>query len=125
MDIIKKSFYLGLGLASATKDRIQSVAKEMGKQMDLTEEEGKKWAKSLEEEAEKSRQGLHAMVEDMVQQATRRLPCHKKITALEERIAELEKAVAGRPAESGEGKAAEGCGCAKAAATGEEGAKAE
>lgn len=89
-EFAKKSLYMGLGLATMTKDRIESFAKDAAKYTKMTEDEGRKFAKFLQEESEKARADLESNVEGMVDKALKRTPCMKRIEKLEARIEALE-----------------------------------
>lgn len=91
LDVLKKSLYVGLGLAALTKEKLDTVAKELAKSAQLSEEEGRKLAKYLEEESAKARESLKATIDQMVAAAVARLPCARKVEELEKRVAELEK----------------------------------
>lgn len=93
LDFVKKSMYIGLGIAGMTKEKIESLSEELSKRTKLSEEEGKKLADYLQDESEKAKGNLRKTVEDMVDSACEKLPCRKCIGKLEARIAELEKVV--------------------------------
>jgi polyhydroxyalkanoate synthesis regulator phasin len=92
LELLKKGMYIGLGLAALTKDRLESVVKEVAKSAQLSEEEGRKLAKELEEESGKARESLKAMVDKMVESAVAKLPCVRKVEEMEKRLAALESA---------------------------------
>ncbi len=103
-NLLKKSIYLGLGLASLTKDKLAAVAAEVAKTAKLSEDEGRKLAGELETESQKAREQLKIQIDNLVEAAAKRLPCCQKLTAIEQRLAKLEAAL-GKPAEGA------GCGC--------------
>ena len=92
LELMKKSLYVGLGLAALTKETLQTVGKEMAKSAKLSEEEGRKLTQYLEEESKKARESLKATVDKIVESAVAKLPCVTKIEDLEKRLAALEKA---------------------------------
>ncbi len=92
MDFIKKSMIMGLGLASMTKERIETMADELSKYSKMTEEEGQKLADYLQKESVKARDDMQATIARMVDKAVSKMPCDRRINALEARIAELERA---------------------------------
>jgi len=98
-DFARKGFYLGLGLANATKEKIESFAKEFAKEAKLTEEEGRKLANFLHGESKKAGESLKETVDGLVEAAVKRMPCRRGIKELEARIAALEEAVGITPPE--------------------------
>ena len=92
LDLMKKSLYVGLGLAALTKDKLETIGKEMAKSAKLSEDEGRKLTEYLEEEAKKARESLKSTVDKMVESAVAKLPCVRKVEELEKRLAALEKA---------------------------------
>lgn len=89
-DLVKKGMYIGLGLASMTKDKIEAVAKDVAEKAKLSEEDGRKFAAELEDEAKKAQEQLRNTVEGMVQAVMKKMPCDKKFNAVEQRLAALE-----------------------------------
>lgn len=98
-DFARKGFYLGLGLANATKEKIESFAREFAKEAKLTEEEGRKLAQFLHGESKKAGDSLKETVDGLVEAAVKRMPCRRGIKELEARIAALEEAVGITPPE--------------------------
>ena len=92
-NLLKKGIYLGLGLASLTKDKLAAVAAEVAKTAKLSEDEGRKLAGDLEKESQKAQEQLKAQVDSLVEAAAKRLPCCQKLTAIEHRLAKLETAI--------------------------------
>jgi polyhydroxyalkanoate synthesis regulator phasin len=92
LDFVKKSVYVGLGLATMTKDRIETFAREVAQYTKLSEEEGRKLAEYLQSESRKARESLRDHVDTLVQKALGRLPYAAKIEQLEKRVASLEAA---------------------------------
>ena len=86
----KKGFYVGLGLASFTKEKAEAFAKEFAKRAELSEEEGRSFANYLKDESGKAQTALRETVESMVQKTVQRLPFKRRIAALELRLAKLE-----------------------------------
>ncbi len=120
LDFAKKGFYVGLGIATLTKDKIQSFAKEVAERTKMTEEEGRKFVEYLEEESQKAKESLTRNIQEIVDATLGKLPWKRKIEALENRVAALEKALgiesgaAEEAAESAEaGEPAEAAGSAE------------
>ena len=78
MDMLKKGMYVGLGLASMTKDKVEAVAKEMAANAKLSEEEGRKFSETLQKEAADARKNLDAMIENAIEKAYAKVPCSKR-----------------------------------------------
>ena len=89
-NLLKKGIYLGLGLASLTKDKLAAVAAEVAKTAKLSKDEGRKLVGELETESKKAQEQLKAQVDSLVEAAAKRLPCCQKLTAIEHRLAKLE-----------------------------------
>ena len=87
----KKGFYVSLGLASFTKEKAEAFAREFAKRTELGEEEGRRFADYLKEESGKAQTALSETVEAMVRKNVERLPCQRRLAALEQRVAKLEK----------------------------------
>ncbi|OGV72113.1 MAG: hypothetical protein A3K19_21155 [Lentisphaerae bacterium RIFOXYB12_FULL_65_16] len=98
-EFAEKGFYAGLGLAALTKDKIEELAKDFAARAKISEEQGRKLADYLHEEGKKAREGLGKTVDGMVQNAIKRMPCEKKLEALEARVAALEAALAAKKSE--------------------------
>ena len=94
MDFLKKSMYVGLGLAAMTKERVESFAKEVANQTKMSEEEGRKLAEFLSDEASKAEGKLKDMVHRQVGEAADRLATKKQLADLEKKVAELEARLA-------------------------------
>ena len=99
LNFARRGLYVGLGLANATKEKIESFAKEFSKEAKLTEEEGRKLAKLLHGESKKASDGLKDTVEGLVEAAVKRMPCRRGVKELEARVAVLEAALGIAPPE--------------------------
>ena len=99
LDFAKKSLYVGLGLATMTKEKLEAFAKEAADYAKLSEEEGRKLAEFLQTEAKKARENLRENVDGLVKGAVNSLPSKGRVHRLEQRIAALEKAVGITPPE--------------------------
>lgn len=89
-NLLKQTMYMGLGLASMTKEKLEGFAKDVSKYTDMSEEEGRKFADSLGKESEKARERLRSDVECMVAEAFKKMPCGKKLGNIDERLAAIE-----------------------------------
>ncbi|MFA4943612.1 MAG: hypothetical protein WC789_02795 [Lentisphaeria bacterium] len=112
LDLLKKGIYIGLGLASMTKEKADALAKEVTEKAKLTEEEGRKFASALEEESKKAQDQLRTTVEALVEKAVKVCPGCKLVKGLERRLAALEAKCGGAPAGEAEPPCDEpGCSC--------------
>ncbi|TLD69903.1 hypothetical protein FEM03_14300 [Phragmitibacter flavus] len=68
-EIVKKSVYTGLGLASLTKDKIAKFAADMSREAQLSEEEGRRLREELEVKAEESKEQLGEQIDQRIDQA--------------------------------------------------------
>jgi polyhydroxyalkanoate synthesis regulator phasin len=93
MDMLKKGMYVGLGLASMTKEKVEAVAKEVSAKAKLSEEEGRKFSETLHKEAESARKNFDATVEAAIEKAYAKVPCSKRFDALDKRLAAIEAAL--------------------------------
>lgn len=93
LDFAKKGFYLGLGMATLTRDKVQSFAKEVAERTKMTEEEGKKFAHYIDAESQKARESLKENIQQVVQATVGRFPYGRQLKELETRVAALEAAM--------------------------------
>lgn len=96
-DFFKKAIYIGLGMASATKERVESMANDMADQTRMSEEEGRKFAEYLKEESSKARKDLQNNIRSVVDDALDRVPTIGRIRQIERRLEALETAVGIEP----------------------------
>ena len=62
VDLIKKAFYTGLGLAVLTKDKAEEMVRDIASQAKLSESEGKELVDSLMKQSDQARQDFQAKV---------------------------------------------------------------
>jgi polyhydroxyalkanoate synthesis regulator phasin len=91
-EFAKKGFFVGLGLASMTKDRAEAFAKEFANSAKMTEEEGRKFADYIQKESKKAQKDLKQTIDKVVEKATSKMASKKRLNELEARIARLEDA---------------------------------
>jgi len=117
LDYLKKGMFMGLGMATMTKDRVESMVNEMRKYADISEEEGRKMADYLAEESKKTQKDMAQMIQSMVDSAVAKMPCVRRVEQMEERLRAVEEKVGLRtPPVSAEGTSAptdpsDACGC--------------
>lgn len=95
VDLIKKAFYTGLGLAVLTKEKAEEMVKEIAQQAKLSEQEGKELADSLMKQSDRARQDFHGKVDEAVTAVVGRLhlATREEFESLRARVAELEAKV--------------------------------
>lgn len=91
VDLIKKAFYTGLGLAVLTKDKAEDLVKDIAQQAKLSESEGKELVDSLMKQSDQARQDFQAKVDEAVQAVLKRmhLATRDEVDALRARVEEL------------------------------------
>ncbi len=94
LEFLKKTIWIGAGLAAMTAEKIEETVKEIVKRGDITEKEGRELIADLIEKSKKAKKDLGERVESVVQETLQRLkiPTRKEVEALKARIEELEKA---------------------------------
>lgn len=92
MDLIKKTMYMGVGLAYMTKEKVEEISRELIKKGELSAAEGKEFIDGLTEKSEEARKALEDRVEKTVKRVLAKLDISTKddLSALEKRLAELE-----------------------------------
>ena len=65
-DVISKALLCGLGLASLTKDAIEKTAADLVKQCKISEEEGKRLVKDLQQRSKQAKKVLEKEVDSVV-----------------------------------------------------------
>lgn len=93
IDLMKKGFNFGLGLAFVSKDQVQKMVDELVKKGEVNKEESKTMIQQLMQRGEAEQNGLKQMISEQIQQraADMNLPTQGDITRLEQRIEILEK----------------------------------
>ncbi len=91
VDLIKKAFYTGLGLAVLTKEKAEELVKELSEQTKLSEHEGKDLVESLMKQSEQARNDFQSKIDEAVQSVVKRLNLASKdeVASLKAKIDEL------------------------------------
>ncbi len=91
VDLIKKAFYTGLGLAVLTKDKAEEMVREIAEQAKLSESEGKELVDSLMKQSDQARQDFQSKVDEAVQSVVRRmhLATRDELESLRAKVEEL------------------------------------
>ena len=95
-DLIRKALLTGVGLGVMTKEKVEELAAELSKKADLTEKQGEALIADLLVESEKAARTLDDKVSGAVRSALEKMEIATKrdVTALGERIAEVEQRLA-------------------------------
>ena len=91
VDLIKKAFYTGIGLAVLTKDKAEDMIKDLTQQAKLSEHEGKELMDSLMKQSDQARQDFQAKVDEAVLAVVNRLhlATRDEVEGLRARVEEL------------------------------------
>lgn len=91
VDLIKKAFYTGLGLAVLTKDKAEEMVRDIAEQAKLTESEGKELVDSLMKQSDQARQDFQTKVDEAVQAVVKRmhLATRDELESLRAKVEEL------------------------------------
>jgi polyhydroxyalkanoate synthesis regulator phasin len=94
LEFLKKTLWIGAGLAVVTAEKIEAAVKEIVDRGDITETEGKELIDDLIEKSKKAKKDLGERVEKAVRETLQRLkiPSRREVDELKARIEELEKA---------------------------------
>jgi polyhydroxyalkanoate synthesis regulator phasin len=98
-ELVKKTLFLGFGLATLTKDKLEEMGREVARQAQLNEAKAREFQVELNARAEQSRQALAAEIDRRVDQAFGKMGVarSKDLHELAARLEALELAVAGLP----------------------------
>lgn len=93
IDLLKNTMFLGLGLASLTKEKIEEVAKELIKKGQLSEKEGKDFIDDLTKRSKEAGKEIKGKIEKGASDALKKmnLASRDDLEELEKRIKKLEK----------------------------------
>ena len=93
LEMLKKGFFMGLGLALMTKEKAEGVINELIKKGEISEKEGKEFVEILMKKSEEAQQELQKKVEVFVQEALRKLdlPSKEEIKEITQRLEAIEK----------------------------------
>ena len=96
LDIIKKSLYLGLGVASFTKERAESMVDELIEKGQLSKDEKSKAIKDIFDKIEKEEKEVQKKIQKVVKEVLDKVgvATQKDIENLQKRIKKLEAKLA-------------------------------
>jgi polyhydroxyalkanoate synthesis regulator phasin len=92
VDMLKKFFFTGMGVAYMTKEKVEELGKRLVKEAQLSEAEGKKFLDELQKNSEDTRSALERMVREYSEAAMKKmnLPTRKEMEELQRRVTHLE-----------------------------------
>jgi len=95
LTLIKKSLLTGIGLALIAKDEVEDLAKEMAKKSNMSEKEGVKFIKDLQQRYDDTQKKLEEKVEKAVRDFMKRadVVTGDELKGLKKEIRELKKAI--------------------------------
>lgn len=67
IDLLKKTAFIGLGVAALTKEKVEEVAKDFVAKGDITEKEGERFVADIIEKSTQAKADLSQMVDDKVE----------------------------------------------------------
>ncbi len=96
IDIIKKSIYLGLGAATVTKEKIDSLVDELVEKGQLKKEDKPKAVQDILDKIEEEEKELKTKIDDTVIETMKKVGIVQKseFDILVKRVEELEKKIA-------------------------------
>jgi polyhydroxyalkanoate synthesis regulator phasin len=91
VDLIKKAFYTGLGLAVLTKEKAEELVKDLTQQAKLSEHEGKELMDNLMKQSDQARQDFQSKVDEAVLAVVNRLhlATRDEVESLRTKVEEL------------------------------------
>jgi len=99
VELIKKTLLAGVGLAALSKEKAEELAREIASATQTTGEKGKEFVDEVVARSARARKDLEETVQRYVTEQLKRLnlPTKDDIAALNARIEELERTLAGKP----------------------------
>ena len=98
LNIIKKSLLTGIGLALIAKDEVEDLARELAQKGQMSEKEGGKFIKDLQERYDDTQKKLEEKVETAVKEFMKRadVVTTDELKGLKKEIRDLKKAISER-----------------------------
>ena len=92
-ELIKRSIFIGAGLASMTAEKIEEAVSEIVKKGEISEKQGRELVQDLLEKGSKVRKELAERIDRVIQEKLQKLniPTRREIEELKTRIEQLEK----------------------------------
>jgi polyhydroxyalkanoate synthesis regulator phasin len=94
-DLIKKSMSVGLGLAFLTKEKIETIAKELSERGELEKKDVKKFIDDLSEKSEEAKKKVDGRIEKIVKAVLKKmnLVSREDFLKLEKQVKQIKKAL--------------------------------
>ncbi len=91
IELLKKTFFTGMGLVAVSKDKLEEFVKNLEKDAKITEEEGRKFVDEILKESDKARKDLEASIKEQVRKTLEgmNIPTREEFKALSDRIDQL------------------------------------
>ena len=98
LNLIKKSLLTGIGLALIAKDEVEDLARELAQKGQMSEKEGGKFIKDLQERYDDTQKKLEEKVEKVVKEFMKRadIVTTDELKGLKKEIRDLKKAISER-----------------------------
>ena len=98
LNIMKKSLLTGIGLALIAKDEVEDLARELAQKGQMSEKEGGKFIKDLQERYDDTQKKLEEKVETAVKEFMKRadVVTTDELKGLKKEIRDLKKAISER-----------------------------
>lgn len=96
LDIIKKSIYLGLGAATVTKEKVETLIDELVEKGQLTKDDKPKVVQDILDKIEKEEKEIKTKIDDTVTEAMNKIGVvpKREFDILLKRVEDLEKKIA-------------------------------
>lgn len=93
IDLIRKAFFLGLGVLASGKDMVEKVLNEMAERGEVTQEEAKKLAAALVERGKREKDELLGMIKSEMKRILKESPVASKteLEEIEQRLSRIER----------------------------------
>jgi polyhydroxyalkanoate synthesis regulator phasin len=93
LEILRKTLLIGAGLASLTREKMESAINDLVRRGELTEKEGRELVDDLFKRSMEMKKDMEARMEKIVEDTLTRwnIPTRKEILELRERVERLEK----------------------------------
>lgn len=98
LDIIKKSIYLGLGIATATKEKVENLVDELIEKGQLTKDEKPKVVQEILDKIEKGEKEFKQKITDEVEEVIKKLglATQQDVESIRNIITDLEKKISNK-----------------------------
>jgi polyhydroxyalkanoate synthesis regulator phasin len=107
LEILKKTYLTGVGLAAKTWEEVETLSKEMVKKAKMSEKEGSKFLKDMKSRYDDTQKKTGKYVEKIVKDILKKMDIATStdINALKKEIRQLKKATTGTGARKSAGRA--------------------